>query len=89
MSLLLVNILEYLTAGCTSLVYSYPYDLSVLNRPYVQSLTFRVSGNCQKSYTMYDEALGVYQDLKVNNLVRIVRNYGDKNIFGLVEDAME
>jgi hypothetical protein len=88
MSFLLANVLEYLTAGCT--LYSYPYyDLSVPNRPYVQSLTSGVSGNCQKSYATYDEALGVYQDLKVNGLVRIVRNRGDENIFGPVEDAVE
>ncbi|KAI0245297.1 hypothetical protein BJV78DRAFT_1139590, partial [Lactifluus subvellereus] len=57
--------------------------------PYVQSLTSGVSGNCQKSYTTYDEACDVYQDLKAQGLVRIVRNCGDEDIFGLLEDAME
>ncbi|KAH9956389.1 hypothetical protein BGW80DRAFT_1130732, partial [Lactifluus volemus] len=49
---------------------------------------YDLSRNCQKSYATYDEALGVYQDLKVNGLVRIVRNRGDENIFGPVEDAV-
>jgi hypothetical protein len=59
------------------------------NRPYVQSLTSGVSGNCQKSYPTYDEALDVYQDLKARGLIRIIRNRGDESLFGPVEDAME
>jgi hypothetical protein len=59
------------------------------NRPYVQSLTFGVSGSCQKSYATYNEALNIYQELKASGLVRIARNCGDENFFGPVEDAIE
>ncbi|KIL55028.1 hypothetical protein M378DRAFT_55446, partial [Amanita muscaria Koide BX008] len=56
--------------------------------PYVQSLTSGVSGNCQKSYTTYEEAVSVYQHLKANGLVRVIRNRGDESFFGSIEDAM-
>lgn len=65
------------------------YLFQLLNRPYVQSITSGVSGNCQKSYTTYDEAWEVYQDLKASGLVRIIRNRGDEDLFGPVEDAIK
>lgn len=58
-------------------------------RPYVQSITSGVSGNCQKSYPTYDEALEDYLDLKARGLIRIVRNRGDENVFGPIENAVQ
>jgi hypothetical protein len=60
-----------------------------LKRPYVHSLTSRVSGSCQKSYTTYDEALDVYRDLKACGIVRVVREPGDEITFGPIEEAVE
>jgi hypothetical protein len=37
----------------------------------------------------YDEALGVYRDLKANGLIRVVRDRGDESVFGPIEDAVE
>jgi hypothetical protein len=48
-----------------------------------------VSGNCQKSYTTYAEALSVYAHLKESRLVRVVRKPGDEALFGPDEEAME
>lgn len=66
-----------------------PSGSLVLSRPYVHSLTSGVSGSCQKSYVTYDEALGVYRDLKANGLIRVVRDRGDESVFGPIEDAVE
>lgn len=67
----------------------FPMDWQFLNRPYVQSLISGVSGNCQKSYATYDEALDVYHDLKAQGLVKIIRDRGDDSFFGPVENAVE
>lgn len=59
------------------------------NRPYVQSLTSGVSGNCHKSYVTHDEALRVYQEMKAKGLVRVIRDPGDEYHFGSIEDAVQ
>ena len=64
-------------------------DLFIFIRPYVHKLTSGVSGSCQKSYATYDEARGVYLDLKEQGLVRVVRDPGDDVAFGLLEDAVQ
>lgn len=62
---------------------------SGLNRPLVQSYTSGVSGSCQKSYSTYEEAFEVYEDLKEKNLLQVLRVPGDEAIFGRIEDSMQ
>jgi hypothetical protein len=48
-----------------------------------------MSGNCHKSYPIYEEACWAYQDTKVKGLVEIIRDCGDEERFGSDEMAME
>jgi hypothetical protein len=64
-------------------------DVFVFIRPVVHQYTSGVPGNCQKSYTTYHEAMGVYQDLKEKGLVRVVRTRGDDVTLGALEDAIQ
>jgi hypothetical protein len=70
-------------------IFSVAEMLETLNRLYVHSLTSGVSGSCQESFKTYDEALYLYTDAKRRGIVRLVRDPGDEEIFGPVEDAMQ
>ena len=60
-----------------------------LDRPYVQSLTSEVYGNCHVLYSSYEEALSVYLNLKKNNLLKIIRVPGDEMLFGPLSKAIQ
>lgn len=68
---------------------SLPRFTEFLDRPYVQSLTSGVSGNCHVSYISYSEAFASYMDLKARGLVKIVRMRGDERRFGPLKEAMQ
>jgi hypothetical protein len=85
----LANVLVCLTAGSSVVSSQRSSDSLDLNRPYVQSLTSGMSRSCQKSYSIYSEALSVYQNIKAKGLVWIIRDPGDETFFGCIEDAIQ
>lgn len=58
-------------------------------RLHIHKYMSRVSGNCQKSYTTFGEASEIYRNLKANGLVRIIREPGDENFFGPLDEAIQ
>ena len=64
-------------------------SLSTLDRPYIQSLTSGVCGNCHVLYSSYEEALSVYSDLKKKDLLKIIRVSGDETLFGPLSKTIQ
>ncbi|KDR66604.1 hypothetical protein GALMADRAFT_106291, partial [Galerina marginata CBS 339.88] len=55
----------------------------------VRCLTDIVSGSKYKSYKTHEEASNAYWDAKLSNRVECIRNPGDEDFYGPLEDAVQ
>jgi len=78
-----------MTCGKPAINALHVHSFLILPRDNIEPLIHYVSNARHKSFPTYEKAVEYYLDAKRRNLVRIVRDHGDDNIYGPINAAVQ